>query len=182
MNVGDVSSDLQLVAPGGFLTIRPTSPIEIFVSNIFFDGPTKLYFCSATQDCLVATYLGAGRWSGVRIHIDHDFFLKLKNTSQSSHLLGYEGLITRSSISSNELQNLISSNWFTRVPASDNDWYAVTWSPAIGIFCAVAATGSGTRVMTSPDGITWTTRVSAADNIWYSVCWSPELSLFCAVA
>ena len=50
------------------------------------------------------------------------------------------------------------------------------------MFCAVAATGVGNRVMTSPDGIVWTARTSAADNNWYWVCWSPDLSLFCAVA
>jgi hypothetical protein len=52
----------------------------------------------------------------------------------------------------------------------------------LGLFCAVAQTGTGNRVMTSPDGITWTIRTSAADNGWLSVCWSPERGLFCAVS
>ena len=51
-----------------------------------------------------------------------------------------------------------------------------------GLFCAVAFTGSGNRVMTSPDGITWTARTSAADNLWNGITWSPELGMFCAVA
>jgi hypothetical protein len=37
------------------------------------------------------------------------------------------------------------------------------------LFVAVAASGTGDRVMTSPDGITWTIRTSAADNAWSSV-------------
>ena len=72
--------------------------------------------------------------------------------------------------------------WTARTSAVDNQWYAVCWSPELSLFCAVALSGTGNRVMTSPDGITWTARASAADNNWYSVCWSPELSLFCAVA
>jgi len=52
----------------------------------------------------------------------------------------------------------------------------------LSLFCAVAYSGTGNRVMTSPDGINWTTRSSAADNNWLSVYWSPELGLFCAVA
>ena len=36
---------------------------------------------------------------------------------------------------------------------------------------AVAFTGTGNRVMTSPNGITWTFRASAADNLWYSVAY-----------
>jgi hypothetical protein len=38
-----------------------------------------------------------------------------------------------------------------------------------GTFVAVAASGTGNRVMTSPDGITWTSRASAADEGWYGV-------------
>jgi len=69
-----------------------------------------------------------------------------------------------------------------KLSAADNNWVSVCWSPELSLFCAVASSGTGDRVMTSPDGITWTIRTSAADNNWRSVCWSPELSLFCAVA
>ncbi len=44
--------------------------------------------------------------------------------------------------------------------------WAITWSTELGIFAAVASTGSGNRVMTSTDGINWTTRDSAEDNAW----------------
>jgi hypothetical protein len=45
---------------------------------------------------------------------------------------------------------------------------------------AVADSGSGNRVMTSPDGITWTSRTSAGDNDWFSVTYGN--GLFVAVA
>ena len=72
--------------------------------------------------------------------------------------------------------------WTIRTSAADNSWRSVCWSPELSLFVAVAYTGTGNRVMTSPDGINWTIRTSAADNSWRSVCWSPELSLFVAVA
>ncbi|GEM_PF-2779888 len=72
--------------------------------------------------------------------------------------------------------------WTARTSAADNAWRSVCWSPELSLFCAIAISGTGNRVMTSPDGINWTVRASAADNNWYSVCWSPELSIFCAVA
>ena len=78
--------------------------------------------------------------------------------------------------------NLVVSNWTIRVSAEDNDWRSVCWSPELGLFAAVATTGVGNRVMTSPNGIDWTIRVSAADVGWLSVCWSPELGLFVATA
>ena len=74
------------------------------------------------------------------------------------------------------------SPFSSRASAADNAWRSVCWSAELSLFVAVASTGTGNRVMTSPDGITWTARTSAADNAWRSVCWSPELSLFVAVA
>ena len=65
--------------------------------------------------------------------------------------------------------------WTARTSAADNSWRAITWSPELGLFCAVSYSGTGNRVMTSPDGITWTAGNSAADNQWLSVAWSPEL-------
>ncbi|MFY9207870.1 MAG: hypothetical protein WAO33_02030, partial [Candidatus Nanopelagicales bacterium] len=69
-------------------------------------------------------------------------------------------------------------DWTIRTPAADNSWYSVTYSA--GLFVAVASSGIGNRVMTSPDGINWTIRTSAADNGWRSVTYSA--GLFVAVA
>ncbi len=48
------------------------------------------------------------------------------------------------------------------------------------LFVAVANSGSGNRVMTSPDGITWTARSSASSNQWNCVTYGG--GLFVAVA
>jgi len=49
-----------------------------------------------------------------------------------------------------------------------------------GLFVAVARTGTGNRVMTSPDGITWTARATPIDHFWSSVTFGN--GLFVAVA
>jgi hypothetical protein len=72
--------------------------------------------------------------------------------------------------------------WLISITPADNDWQDVTYAPELGLFAAVASTGTGNRVMTSPDGITWTARTSAADLFFNSIIWAPELSLFVAVA
>jgi len=46
----------------------------------------------------------------------------------------------------------MTSLWSLRTSASDNNWRSVTYGN--GVFVAVSNTGSGNRVMTSPDGIT----------------------------
>ena len=48
------------------------------------------------------------------------------------------------------------------------------------MFVAVSVSGTGNRVMTSPDGITWTLRTSAADNAWRGVTYAN--GIFVAVA
>jgi hypothetical protein len=57
--------------------------------------------------------------------------------------------------------------------AADNAWLSVTYGN--GLFVAVSNTGTGNRIMTSPDGITWTVRTSAADNTWDSVTYGKGL-------
>jgi len=72
--------------------------------------------------------------------------------------------------------------WTLRASAADIQWWSVCWASELSLFVAVAISGAGNRVMTSPDGVTWTARTSAADNNWTSVCWASELSLFVAVS
>ena len=74
------------------------------------------------------------------------------------------------------------ASWMISTSAADNQWRGIAWAPELGLFTAVAATGTGNRVMTSPDGVTWTSRTSAEDNEWLGVSWAPELGLFAAVA
>jgi len=95
--------------------------------------------------------------------------------------------LTRSSHTSWTLKNLsmlfdYNLGWTERTPSVANNWESICWSPELSLFVAIADSGTGDRVMTSPDGITWTTRTSAADVSWTSICWSVDLTLFCAVA
>ena len=69
-------------------------------------------------------------------------------------------------------------DWTIRTSAADNNWESVTYGN--GLFVAVSSSGTGNRVMTSPDGITWTSRSNPVDNPWYSVIYGN--GLFVAVA
>ena len=80
----------------------------------------------------------------------------------------------------------VSSDGSTWTETNNNDntpgtWQNVCWAPSLGIYCAVANSGTY-RVMTSPDGITWTGRTAAEANTWNDICWSEDLTLFVAVA
>ena len=69
-------------------------------------------------------------------------------------------------------------NW-SGVSLSTNAFQGVTWSPELGIYCAVANSGTN-RAITSIDGIVWNNR-SLSSNDWRSVAWSPKLGIFCVV-
>lgn len=80
-----------------------------------------------------------------------------------------------------ERNHITGSPWTLHDAAPDSSqWKAVAWSHRLSLFAAVSGTGTGNRVMTSPDGITWTNRSSAADNDWQDIVWAEELGLFVA--
>ena len=68
--------------------------------------------------------------------------------------------------------------WTSRSAGANNSWNSVTYGS--GIFVAVSSSGSGSRVMTSPDGITWTGRTAASNNSWWDVTYAN--GIFVAVA
>ncbi len=104
----------------------------------------------------------------------------LVSTSATNVKFDTDGFGTKANVV--KRRRVTDAAWLSSTSAADNDWQSVVWAPELGLFCAVASTGTGNRVMTSPDGIAWTARTSAADNDWRSVTWSPELRLFCAVS
>lgn len=64
-----------------------------------------------------------------------------------------------------------------------NDWRGLTWAPEVGLFVASSTNLiSGTRIITSRDGINWTYRTPSEQNTWYTIAWSPQLQLFVALS
>ena len=61
-------------------------------------------------------------------------------------------------------------------------WNNIVRAPELNLFVAVSSSGTGNRIMTSPDAITWTRRISSEDNNWTSICWASELTLLVVVA
>lgn len=61
-------------------------------------------------------------------------------------------------------------------------WSGIAWSPTLGLFAAVSTYGTGSRIATSPDGITWTLRSNTDTGAWSSIVWSPDLGIFVVVS
>jgi hypothetical protein len=70
--------------------------------------------------------------------------------------------------------------WKNRTSAANIDWNSIVY--VNGLFVAVAGSGTGNRIMTSPDGITWTSITSPADNEWLSVTYGNGLFVATAIS
>ena len=76
----------------------------------------------------------------------------------------------------------LSGSWTDHSSASVLQWEAVSWSPELGVFVAVALNGTAsTGMMISPDGATWTSLPVATTNLWSGITYSPDLGVFVAL-
>ena len=105
------------------------------------------------------------------------------NTAGERFILRFEDEFARqiylkdeNSISQHEQEIIITSilvsEWTIRT-TPNLAFRSVTYGN--GLFVAVAASGTGNRAMTSPDGITWTSRTTPESNNWSSVTYGNGL-------
>ncbi|NJM51591.1 MAG: DUF2163 domain-containing protein [Sphingomonadales bacterium] len=64
------------------------------------------------------------------------------------------------------------ARWTARASAVDNAWYSVCWSPELGLFAAVALSGAGDRVMTSPYGADAAVHAQIGEPWWWDGSYS----------
>ena len=167
--------------PGPYLWVRGAGTAELFTPSEWAAYNTKTYPVTAStpaQGVASAWDLQTPSLAGAVVY---SALPKLNNYLRADgkvySISAYPGLARRLGRVCNGI-----SAFATRTTTNDRSWRSVCWSPERMLFVAVAYSGTGNRVMTSPDGINWTQRASAADNVWRSVCWSPERMLFVAVA
>jgi hypothetical protein len=170
MSKGDTIAGLESVAAAAALTIRPAAGIDYIVHNIYHEAEVELKVVEGSDKLLFDSAATKGSWSGDFFHLTRSHYLEVKNTNAGAKLVSYDGIVSRY-ITEGYL-------WTIRTSAADNNWRSVTYGN--GLFVAVANTGTGNRVMTSPDGANWTIRTSAEDNDWTSVTYGN--GLFVAVA
>lgn len=62
-------------------------------------------------------------------------------------------------------------------------WSALDWASDLGLFCAVARSGTdGAQIMTSVDGKVWVPRTAPGSQSWSALLRAPELGVFVALA
>jgi len=156
-NLYDGATNVLTVLDGGNVGIGTTTPTaHLAIHTTDLSGTAALF--------LVATTSGATTTEAFSIGADGQVGIGTANPGTKLEVVG--------DITSK------GTSWTSRTSAEDNNWYDVTYGN--GLFVAIAISGTGDRVMTSPDGVNWATTTSAADITWTSVTYGN--GLFVAVS
>ena len=130
-------------------TIKIGSFLAVFFMSIFKNenevrqGATGNWYTIAILDGLIPVkkiMIGAS---------DCEFHRDAANIIRTPDSLIVNGNLTVSGDTKRLFAKLVVSNWTIRTPAADNGWFSACWSPELSLFCAVANTGVGNRVMCS---------------------------------
>ena len=95
MAVGDIFSDIQLVANLAYLDIRPASGKEAVVNNIYFEDDVAISFYDGVNEVDFDIATGAGIYARFGFDVDNTNRIRVKNTGGEAHPIGYSGRYTR---------------------------------------------------------------------------------------
>lgn len=154
-------------------------------SVISGSGVTNHNDLSAIQGGTTGDYyhLTAAQSSALIAHLtDYDNPHETPTGAEGYVTLDDLGYLEREQIPPCNLRNIFDTSFISSATPADSNWRGICWSPELRLWCSVASSGTGARVMTSPDGVTWTARTAAEANAWADVIWVSELALFVAVA
>lgn len=95
MATSDAIGGISSVVAGGTLLIKPTSPAEWIVHNIYVpEGKdAEIYFTDGTAEVLVANV--SGSYLGYFFHATATRYLKVKNLSGAAMQIGFDGIAVK---------------------------------------------------------------------------------------
>jgi hypothetical protein len=95
MAVGDVKSGISSVAPAAYLDIQPPTGEEWVIHNIYHASDVQLEFYDGTNSLIFDTDAGAGVYAKYAFHVTNSIRIRVKNTTGSAQLIGYDGVQTK---------------------------------------------------------------------------------------
>lgn len=136
------------------------------------DNERSPYPMSAWDSTRAEQYLG--QWTNYPTPVDNVWV-----DVAYSHQLNIYVAVSHGSTTDGAMWSTDGQTWHL-VSVQASEWRSVAWSPELGMFVAVSATGTN-RVMYSYDGKSWT-GVAAIAKGWRWVLWVPQQRQFVAVA
>lgn len=97
MAQGDVKQDLQVVAQGANLTIRPPAGEEWTIHNIYYTQPVQFQIFKNTGS--LTLIFDSDSTSGARmnnyIHLTNEQYMRVLNTFAGNNTIAYDGVQTK---------------------------------------------------------------------------------------
>ena len=97
MTSGDAVNALSSIGTGAYLTIQPGAGVEWIIHNLLVpDGSTsgvEVYEFTGATSLLIATITSS--MLSHNFHLTNTYYLKMKNLSTGSVVLGYDGIVVK---------------------------------------------------------------------------------------
>jgi hypothetical protein len=94
MAVGDTFNGLSSVSSGSYLDIQPSGTVEAVIHNIYHSSDVQLEYFDGTNSVVFDSASGMGVYAKYSFHVTNAKRIRVKNTSGSAQLIGYDGIVT----------------------------------------------------------------------------------------
>ena len=95
MAAGDTYSGISSIANNAYLDIQPSSGVEAVIHDIYYAGAVEFHFYDGTNDITWDSDSTSGARLGLTCHVTNSVRVRVKNTSGSTMLIGYDGIQTK---------------------------------------------------------------------------------------
>lgn len=92
MAAGNMIGGTQSIAASGTYDIKPTSPNEWNIHNIYYNNQVKLSMTDGTNVVDFDSDTGQGARLGLTTHVSNTYWLRITNTGASALLFAYDGM------------------------------------------------------------------------------------------
>jgi hypothetical protein len=97
MAQGDVKQDLQVIANGGILTIRPPAGEEWTIHNVYYTQPVIVRVFKATGSVTLTfdSDTSQGAMTNRYYHVTNEQYLQVLNNYAGNNTIGFDGVQTK---------------------------------------------------------------------------------------
>lgn len=94
MAAGNLFSGTQSIAAAGTYDIKPASPNEWVIHNIYYNNQIKLSMTDGTNVVDFDSDTGQGARLGLTTHVSNTYWLRVTNTGAGTLLIAFDGMQT----------------------------------------------------------------------------------------
>jgi len=90
--IGETIHGMSSVSDGSYLDIQASSGEHWFISNIYHGADATLIKTNGSDEIEIDSAEGSGGWVVHKFFVTENDYLRIRNDSGSSAIMGYEGV------------------------------------------------------------------------------------------